>query len=97
MSHRDLDLDGILIAHANNLTILVSFVPALFVPILTWIVGVESFYIQVLIISHRVSDAPCNVLVVPEMRESGHTGKGKADHIKLRAAQMILIINVGHI
>jgi len=32
-----------------------------------------------------------------KMWKTGYTGKGKADYVKLGAAQMILIVNIGHI
>ena len=56
--------------------------------------GVEALDEDVLVVRHRVRDAPGHVAVVAEVGEAGDAGKRKPDGVELGAGEMVLVVAV---
>ena len=81
------DRDGLL-THVGRVPVPLELVlGAMFAPS-------EILNVEVLVVSSSVCDAPCDLLVVSEVRESGTSWERHPDYVKFRTGYVILVVDI---
>ena len=95
--HRDVELHRLTAAHLDALVAHIRRLPPVGRFVAGGVVLVEALQVQVLVVGHGVGDAPGHGRVVPEVREPRDAGERQADHVELRAGDVVLVVDVGRV